>query len=77
MAALGLWDVVAPYFLLGVSPSEVQAALAAVEVDDFDSSSDELGAVIRWPRAVRGRERRVGQLCSVDRGQREHPQSGV
>jgi hypothetical protein len=47
MAGLGLWDLVAPYFLLGVSPSEGQAALAALEVDDFESSSDELGAVIR------------------------------
>jgi len=47
MPELALWDLVAPYFLLGDAVGNAHAAVAALYVDDYEQASDGSSTVIR------------------------------
>ena len=51
---LALWDLVAPYFLLGDAAGQWHAAFAAIAVEDHVATADELGVVIRGRARIFG-----------------------
>ena len=47
MADVALWDLVAPYFLLGNAAGSFHAALAALAVDEYEEADDPSASVLR------------------------------
>lgn len=47
MPDLALWDLVAPYFLLGNKLQNVHAALSVLGVEDYRQADDQTGSVLR------------------------------
>ena len=56
MSDVALWDLVAPYFLLGNAAGSFHAALAALAVDEYEEADDASASVLR------GRARLYGDM---------------
>ena len=54
MTDVALWDLVAPYFLLGNPSASAHAALAAIAVDEYEEATDATAAVLRGIARIRG-----------------------
>ncbi|MDQ3675642.1 MAG: hypothetical protein M3401_02380 [Actinomycetota bacterium] len=54
MADVALWDLVAPYFLLGNAAGNVHAALAVLAVDEYEEADDVSSSVLRGRARVYG-----------------------
>jgi hypothetical protein len=54
MPDVALWDLVAPYFLLGNAAGNVHAALAVLAVDEYEEADDPSSSVLRGRARLHG-----------------------